>query len=238
MLTPLRTETTGCLVLDRETHVEVPVEAMQPVEEPISNAILSRNLVALKSLGSRFDNIAYLLESFTGLVKSFSLQRSREDDPYTVYCITRARASYILLNLPRLDKQTWHQPTTEDAVYEAIRLAMLTFLLNMVGFAIPGGILSHHADRLIRLMASHKTSWIGFEELQLWVLTVGYVATNSALHRTALSERIAVLMAELELHTVTLSEALSRVAWCNGLFEDPLRDLQASLPPILNRLQG
>lgn len=219
-------------MLDQVPTFDISLELMQPYSEPISNPLLKRTLYSLRSLDPELDDIASILELMTGLAKSFAQQdkhacEEKDNDGYTVYCITRARTSYLLLQVKRTDQVMLLDESAPQAMVlrETIRLAAQLFLLRLVGFT-PGTV-PHHTNRLVELLGCHDRHWLGFEELHLWVLTVAAVMLeNSHDRQRYLVRRINHLLFRLDLSWSELPAALYQFAWVKGLLQDRLSELR------------
>jgi hypothetical protein len=205
---------------------------MEPYHKPVEHPVLGRNLATLRSLDPQLDSVASILELLTGLITSFELQKTGDDAHYSVYCITRARTSYLLLHVPRMDLHTIQGSTAAPVgtvLCEMIRLAALVLLLQLSGFDF--ALASNAAARLNKLLIRYDRRWTGLSELQLWVLTIAAVSTDDPRHRASLASRITIIKDELELSWTGLGEALRSIAWTDGLFQDRLRELSTLANP-------
>jgi hypothetical protein len=225
-LSLLWTETTGSLAIDQTPYFDIPLDAMQPYQKPVVGFKLLWNLMALQTIDPKMKHVASVLQSLTGLTKSFA-SKDNSDEGYTVYCITRARVSYLVLHLPRPESHIGEDaPVT--VLREIIRLAMLVLLLRLVGF-VPSsdGILEHHAEKLANLLEHHDWQWSDLTDLQLWALTLAALTTGKAAQRALLAYRIAMVLNELGTSWDGIVTALHEVAWVDGLFDVRMYMLKA-----------
>ncbi|KAH8178992.1 fungal specific transcription factor domain-containing protein [Sarocladium implicatum] len=230
-LSLLWTEATGSLFLDLAPHFDIPLEIMQPYRKPVANALLERNLSILRSMAPQLDHMSFVMELMTGVSSSFvrqadNVREERDDDDYAVYCITRARTSYLLLRVGRLDPDMALDRTIPEVMIigEMIRLSAMVFLLRLAGFT-PGTV-HHHTDRLLQLLGCCEGYWTGCEELQLWVFVITAVMMDSSGDcQEGLSCRIRDLLCHLGLGWDEVSDVLHNLPWVQSLFEPRLARL-------------
>ncbi|KFA55585.1 hypothetical protein S40293_09223 [Stachybotrys chartarum IBT 40293] len=148
-LSLLWTDTTGSLILDQDPRFNIPLDIMTPYRQPTSSPLLENVLARMSMLGPQLCDMAYIMKLMTGLTTSYARQAdSAEDDDdgdcYAIYCITRARTSYALLRLERVDQDAVQSASaSKDIVlYETLRLTALLFLLRLAGVA--PSLMSHH----------------------------------------------------------------------------------------------
>ncbi|KFA80361.1 hypothetical protein S40288_10008 [Stachybotrys chartarum IBT 40288] len=142
-------DTTGSLILDQDPRFNIPLDIMTPYRQPTSSPLLENVLARMSMLGPQLCDMAYIMKLMTGLTTLYARQAdSAEDDDdgdcYAIYCITRARTSYALLRLERVDQDAVQSASaSKDIVlYETLRLTALLFLLRLAGVA--PSLMSHH----------------------------------------------------------------------------------------------
>ena len=166
-----------------------------------------------------------MMELMTGVASSFVRQADNindesDGDDYTVYCITRARTSYLLLQVDRLDMKTVLSGVVPRAMVigEIIRLSAMVFLLRLAGFT--SGNVPYHTDRLLQLLSLDADLWTGAEELQLWALILTAVMMNGLVERQEpIACRIQHLRSHLGLSWDDVLDTLHKIAWVHHPFQ-------------------
>lgn len=218
--------------MDQPPCFKIPLEVMQPYYKSTSSGLLKRTLDVLRGLGPQLDDAAMILELIDGVAQSFARQASHvaddsDHDDYSIYCVTRARAAYLLLQVYRPDPDmvlSEAAPRT-TVIGETIRLAALLFLLRLAGFS--SGTVSHHTDRLVDLLECHDWDWPELTELRLWALALAAVMLqDSAPREQSLVRRMNGLLRQLKVPWDELSAILQDLVWVPKLLDDRLSELQ------------
>lgn len=200
---------------------------------------LMQLLFSLVSQYSALEDIASVLLQMTGMAKSFELKEdAEEDDPrYHIYCVTRARVSYLLLRVQRLDRRAIPEsspPTVATggaALRESIRLGLLIFLLSLSGFTPgPGSAIASHGARLAKVIQLHDWSRdMGLSKLHLWVLAIAVVTVEASVARGNFLSRMGTILTDSGCSWANISSELRQMVWVKGALDSRLHVQTAHL---------
>ncbi|KAF4971210.1 hypothetical protein FSARC_1932 [Fusarium sarcochroum] len=219
----------GCLSLDRPSRFTPPSYLWKPLE-PLTikiSPMLSEITYTLINRLPQLSETCSVLESLASVAKA----SQHGQDPNYNYCLTIVHSSYFLLLMPRAESLDAPEMISGEAIiiHEAIRLAALRFLVTAAEYTHHTTGASHsRKPQLSDLLEKYGHSWIGFAELQLWILLVAAV-TEEGQNMAWLTGQISLMLEELSLNWSGVRHVLSQIAWVDDAFEAQLGQIEEAV---------